>query len=150
MKIYLLFSTLSFILISFLIDLMMSNNPGFTTYAGFNGLLSTHLFSVKNTIIWGIEGLALSFAAYLYVMPKTALSDGFRFGLITGLMFVLILLFNMMFQYDYSNYPFFSDSLLPLVILQLIGFAVNGWIFGLMFELFSTNQKYTIRIWSIA
>ncbi len=150
MKKYLIFSTLSFILVSFLIDLMMSSNPGFSTFAGFNWLLSSSLFSINNTITWSIEGLAISFAAYLYIQPRTGLVDGFRFGLITGLLFILLLLFNMMIHVNHSIYPFFSESLLPLVTLQLLGFALNGWLFGLMFELYSPKALNMTRMWSIS
>ena len=150
MKKYLIFSTLSFTLISFLIELMMSSNPGFSTFKGFNWLLSSSLFSSINIITWGIEGLAISFAAYLYIQAKSALVDGFRFGLITGLLFIMLLLFNMMIQVDHSIYPFLAESLLPLVALQLLGFVLSGWLFGLMFEVFSPKSTHVNSMWTIA
>ncbi len=150
MKKYLIFSTLSFIMISFFIELMMSSHIGFTVFAGFNWFLNPNLFSVSNVLIWTIQGLALSFAAYLYVQPKSALIDGFRFGLITGLLFIMVILFNMLIHVNHSIYPFFSEALLPLVTLQLLGFALNGWLFGLMFEIFSPKQLSQKSLWSIA
>ncbi len=150
MKNYLIFSTLSFILISLLIELSMSSQIGFAIFTKFNWLLSPNLFSVHHMLTWIIHGLVLSSVAYLYIQVKTALVDGFRFGLITGLLFIMVALLNMLINVDHSIYPFYADSLLPLVTLQLLGFALNGWIFGLMFEVFSPKQSNHMNLWSLA
>ena len=76
--------------------------------------------------------------------------DGFRFGLISGLLFIIVILFHMLINVDHSIYPFYANSLLPLVTLQLLGFALNGWIFGLMFEVFSPKQPTHMSLWSLA
>lgn len=150
MKKYFVFSTLSFALISFLVEMMMSTQSGFTTFAGFNWFISTELISVSHILVWLIQGLALSFAAYLYIDSDTALSDGFRFGLMAGLLFILVVLFNLMFKLDHSYYSFLASSLLPLSLLQLIGFSINGWVFGLLFELFSPELPTNKTLWTLA
>ncbi len=150
MKKYHLFATLSFAFISFLIEMMMSAQAGFNTFAGFNWFLSKDLLSTNQILIWLGQGIALSFAAFLYINKKNALLDGFRFGLITGLLFILLALFNLMFQLDNSHYAFLASSLLPLSLLQLIGFCINGWIFGLLFEMFSPELPTNKSLWSLA
>ena len=150
MKKYYIYSTLSFVMVSLLVEIMMSSQAGFTTFAGFNWFISTELISMNNLLSWSLEGFALSFAAFLYIKQKSALSDGFRFGLITGLLFTLIILFNMMWQIDHSFYPFLADSLLALTGIQLLGFAVSGLVFGLLYEIYSPELPTNKSLWSLA
>ena len=150
MKKYYIYSTLSFVLVSLLIEIMMSSQAGFTTFTGFNWFISTDLVNPTKLFTWSVEGLALSFAAFLYIKPKSTISDGFRFGLITGFLFTLIILFNMMFKIDHSHYPFLADSLLTLSALQLLAFVISGWVFGLLFELFSPEFPTNKSLWSMA
>lgn len=150
MKKYLTFSVLSFIFVFLLIELIMSSKPGFTTYAGFNWFINPELISWNQVITWLIQGLALSFAAFLYMNPEDKLSGGFRFGLITGLLFSIIVLFNMMWQLESTMYQFFADGLLPLTGLYVLGFALSGWLFGLMYELFTPELESNKDLWSLA
>ncbi|MEZ5471100.1 MAG: hypothetical protein R3E90_04915 [Marinicella sp.] len=150
MKKYLLFSVLSFTLVFLLIELIMSNKPGFVTYAGFNWFINPDLISWDHVLTCLIQGLALSFAAFLYMNPEDKLSGGFRFGLITGLLFSIIVLFNMMWQVESNMYPFFAEGLLSLTGLYVLGFALSGWLFGLMFELFTPELGSNRDMWSLA
>ncbi len=150
MKKFYFYSTLSFILVSFLIETLMSSQAGFTTFAGFNWFINPKILSLSNVITWLLQGLALSFAASLYMQRASALVDGVRFGMITGWLFVLLILFNMMLQIDHSHYPFLADSLLPLISLQLLGFVVSGWLLGLMYEIFSPMFPTNQSLWSLA
>ncbi len=150
MKKYHLFATLSFVFVSVLIEIMMSTHTGFTTFAGFNWFINPNMLSVSHILTWIIHGLALSFAAFLYMNRQSALADGLRFGIITGLVFVLLVLFNLMWQIDHSHYPFLAEALLPLVSLQLLGFAVSGWLFGLMYDMFSPKLSTIHSLWSLA
>ncbi len=150
MKKYYIYSTLSFVLVSLLIEIMMSSQSGFTTFAGFNWFISTDLINTTNLLSWSIQGLALSFAAFLYIKQKSAMYDGVRFGLIAGFLFTLIILFNMMWQIDHSHYPFLANSLLSLTGLQILGFTLSGWIFGLMYEIYSPKLPTIKSLWSLA
>lgn len=150
MKKYFVFSTLSFTWVFFLIELIMSTDVGFTTFANFNWFISPSLLYWTNIVTWLVQGLALSFAAYLYMTPEDKLAGGFRFGLITGLLFSLLALFNMMWQIDHNSYGFFAESLLPLTGLYVLGFAISGWFFGLMFEVFSPEFPTIKKLWSVA
>jgi len=150
MKKYAIYSTLSFTFVFFMIELIMSTKAGFTTYAGYNWLIQIELFTWTHFLTWMIQGAALSFAAFLYIKPDYSLSDGFRFGLITGLLFSIIVLFNMMIQVDHITYQFFGDSLLPLTGLYVLGFAISGWLFGLMFEVFTPEFPNIKKLWSLA
>ncbi len=150
MKKYAIYSTLSFTFVFFLIELIMSNNAGFSTYAGFNWLIPLELLTWSHLLTWMIQGSALSFAAFLYIKPKESLSDGFRFGLITGLLFSIMVLFNMMGQVDHIANTFFADSLLPLTGLYLLAFMLSGWLFGLMFEIFTPEFPSIKKLWSLA
>lgn len=150
MKKYLLFATLSFALVAVFIEIMMSSQAGFATFAGFNWFLNPNMLSLSHVLTWLLHGLALSFAAFLYMNRQSALHDGLRFGIITGLVFVLLVLFNLMWQIDHSHYPFLAEALLPLVSLQLLGFAVSGWLFGLMYDMFSPKLPTIHSLWSLA
>lgn len=150
MKKYLLFSTLSFTVIFLLIEMIMSNKPGFVTYAGFSYLINPELISPLHLLNILLQGFALSFAAFLYMNPQDKLSGGFRFGLMTGLLFAIIVLFNMMWQLESGMYPFFAEALLPLTSLYVMGFAISGWLFGLMFELFTPELTSNQDMWSLA
>lgn len=150
MKKYAIYSTLSFTFVFFMIELIMSGQAGFNTYAGFNWLIPTELFTWSHFLTWMLQGLALSFAAFLYINPADSLSDGFRFGLITGLLFSIVVLFNMMVQIDHITYQFFADSLLPLTALFVLGFAISGWLFGLVFEVFTPAFPSVRVLWSMA
>jgi hypothetical protein len=140
----------SFTLVFLLIELIMSTKPGFITYAGFNWFINPEIIALDHIFTWLIQGLALSFSAFLYMNPKDKLSGGFRFGLITGLLFSIIVLFNMMWQLEPNIYTFFAESLLPLTGLYVTGFALSGWLFGLMFELFTPELKSNKDLWSLA
>lgn len=150
MKKYLLFSVLSFTLVFLLIELIMSTKPGFITYAGFNWFINPEILTLNHVFMWLIQGLALSVAAFLYMSPEDKLSGGFRFGLITGLLFSIIVLFNMMWQLEPNLYLFFAEGLLPLTALYVMGFAISGWLFGLMFELFTPELESNQDMWSMA
>ncbi|TDR20517.1 hypothetical protein C8D91_1491 [Marinicella litoralis] len=149
MKKYAVFSTLSFVSVFIMIELIMSNKAGFTIYAGFNWLIHVELFSWTHLLTWMLQGAALSFAAFLYMKPNESLADGFRFGLITGLLFSIVVLFNMMGKVDHNTYQFFADSLLPLTGLYILGFTISGWLFGLMFELFAPEFPTIKNLWSM-
>lgn len=149
MKKYLFFSTLSFSMVFILIELIMSTKPGFITYAGFSWFINPEIISATHVVSCLIHGLALSFAAYLYMNPTDKISGGFRFGLITGLLFSIIVLFNMMWQIEPQIYRFFAGSLLPLTGLYVLGFTLTGWLFGLMFELFTPELKSNRDMWSL-
>lgn len=149
MKKYLFFSTLSYTLVFLTIELIMSTKPGFTTFAGFNWLINQELINSSHLISCLLQGLTLSFAAFLYMNPEDKISGGFRFGLITGLLFAILVLFNMMWQVDSNIYQFFADSLLPLTTLYISGYALSGWLFGLMFELFTPELKSNRDLWSL-
>ncbi len=150
MKKYAIYSTLSFTFVFFMIELIMSAKAGFTIYAGYNWLIHTELLTWTHLLTWMVQGAALSFAAFLYIKPKESLSDGFRFGLITGLLFSILVLFNMMGQVDHMTYLFFANSLLPLTGLYVLGFAISGWLFGLMFEIFAPEFPTIKSLWSMA
>ncbi len=150
MKKYAIYSTLSFTFVFFMIETIMSSKAGFNTYAGYNWLIHTDIFTTEHFLVWMVQGAALSFAAYLYIKPEYSLADGFRFGLITGLLFSVIVLFNMMIQVDHITYLFFANSLLPLTGLYILGFAISGWLFGLMFEVFTPEFPSVKKLWSLA
>ncbi len=150
MKKYAIYSTLSFTFVFFMIELIMSSKAGFNTYAGYNWLIPTELFTWTHALTWMLQGLALSFAAFLYINTEDSLADGFRFGLITGLLFSIMVLFNMMVQVDHITYQFFADALLPLTGLFVLGFAIAGWLFGLMFEVFTPEFPSVKVLWSMA
>lgn len=150
MKKYAIYSTLSFTFVFFMIQLIMSTKAGFNTYAGYNWLVQIELMTWTHLLTCVVQGAVLSLAAFLYIKPKESLTDGFRFGLITGLLFSIIVLFNMMFQVDHITYQFFADSLLPLTGLYVLGFAISGWLFGLMFEVFTPEFPNIKTLWSIA
>jgi len=149
MKKYIIYSTLSFSFVFFMIELIMSNKAGFTVYAGFNWLVHTELLTWTQCLTWLSQGATLSFTAFLYMKPTESLADGFRFGLITGLLFSLVVLFNMMWQLDHITNLFFAQSLLPLTGLYVLGFTITGWLFGLMFELFAPNFPSIKSLWSM-
>ena len=149
MKKFLLFSTLSYVLISLLIELMMSGRPGFTTFAGFHWFLNPSILTTEHLLTWILQGLGLSFAGFLYINKTTPLFDGVRFGLITGLLFLMMVLFNMMVQLDTVSYQFLAESLLPLTVLYLLGFAISGWFFGLMYEAFGPQYSTPDHLWSL-
>lgn len=149
MKKYVIYSTLSFTFVFFMIELIMSAKAGFTIYAGYNWLVQTELLTWAHLLTWMAQGAALSFAAFLYIKPTESLSDGFRFGLITGLLFSIMVLFNMMVQVDHITDQFFANSLLPLTGLYVLGFAISGWLFGLMFEIFTPELPTIKNLWSI-
>lgn len=149
MKNYFVFATLSFTLVAATIELLMSSNAGFSTFSNYSWLLTGQILSLSHITLWLTQGLALAAAAFLFINPKSTLNDGLRFGLITGLLYILLILFNMMIQVDHSFYAFFENNLLPLVGLQLLGFAVSGWLFGLMFELFAPKFPQINGLWSM-
>lgn len=149
MKKYLLFSTLAYALISLLIEIMMSGRPGFTTFAGFHWFLNANILTVDHLLTWVLQGLGLSFAGYLYINKTTPLFDGVRFGLITGLLFLMLMLFNMMVHLDAVSYQFFAEALLPLTGLYLLGFAISGWFFGLLYEAFGPQHSSPEHLWSL-
>ncbi|WP_223787345.1 hypothetical protein [Marinicella meishanensis] len=150
MKPYLTFTTLSFIMVSFLVEIMMSTQPGFITYAGFSWFISTDLINFNYLLVWTLEGLVLGTAAFAYINPKSALQDGFRFGLMTGFLFTLMVLFNVMWQIDHSHYPFLAESLLSLTLIQVLGFALSGWLFGLLYEITAPRFPNIKSLWSLA
>ena len=147
---YLLFATLSYVLVSLMIEILMSGQPGFTTFAGFHWFLNPTILTANHMLLWFLQGLGLSFAGYLYINKFTPLFDGVRFGLITGLLFVLMMLFNMMVHLDEVSYHFFADALLPLTGLYLLGFAISGWFFGLMYEAFGPRMTDIRTQWTLA
>ena len=147
---YLVFSTLSFTLVFFLIELIMSGHSGFSTFAGFNWLINLNILSLSHLSVWLLQGLVLSMAAFIYLKPNEGMAGGFQFGMITGLLFTLLVLFNMMWQIDAIDYGFFSESLLTLTGLYVLGFTISGWLFGLMFELFSPEFPSVRQLWSLA
>jgi hypothetical protein len=147
---YLTFSTLAFTFVFFMIELIMSSSAGFNTYAGFNWLINSEMLSLSHLAGWLIQGLALSYAAFLYLRPEDGMAGGFRFGVITGLLFSLLVLFNMMWQLETIHYGFFAESLLSLTTLYVLGFTISGWLFGLMFELFSPEFPNVRQLWSLA
>lgn len=149
MKKYLLFSTLAYALISLLIEIMMSGRPGFTTFAGFHWFLNSNILTVDHLLTWVLQGLGLSFAGYLYINKTTPLFDGVRFGLITGLLFLMLMLFNMMVHLDAVSYQFFAEALLPLTGLYLLDFAISGWFFGLLYEAFGPQYTSPDQLWSL-
>lgn len=128
----------------------MSTQPGFTTYAGLNWFINADLLNLNNLWVWTIEGLVLGAAAYAYINPKHALQDGFRFGLITGMLFTLMVLFNLMWQINHSYYPFLAESLLSLTLMQVLGFAFSGWLFGLLYEILAPRFPNIKSLWSLA
>ncbi|MFC3192894.1 hypothetical protein ACFODZ_01445 [Marinicella sediminis] len=150
MKQYLTFSTLSFVLVFFLIELIMSADSGFRTYAGYNWLIHTEILSVSHILTWIAQGLVLGFAAFVYLRPEEGMAGGIQFGVITGWLFTLLVLFNMMWQVEAIDYGFFAESLLPLTGLYVLGFTISGWLFGLMFELFSPEFPSVRQLWSLA
>jgi uncharacterized integral membrane protein len=150
MKKYAIYSTLSFTFVFFMIETIMSSKAGFNTYAGFNWLIHTEIFTIEHFLIWMLQGAALSIAAFLYINTEDSLADGFRFGLITGLLFSILVLINMMVQIDHITYQFFADALLPLTGLYVLGFAIAGWLFGLMFEVFTPEFPSVKVLWSLA
>lgn len=150
MRSYIIFSTISYVFITAIIELLMATNPGFSTYFGFNWLLTADMWTTSHILLWSLQGLVLSFTAFVFIDSKSSLEGGLRFGLITGLLYVMVILFNMLIHVDHSYYSFFEQSLLPLVGLQLLGFAVTGWIFGLMYELFAPKFPNAKTLWSLA
>jgi len=150
MKNYLFYSTLSFTLVFCLIELFMSRQAGFSTFAEFNWLVDVELMSVKHMVVWLVQGFVLSFANYVYINSKHSLVGGLRFGLITGLLFTLLVLFNMMFQVDHLLYPFFADSLLALCAIYVLGFVLCGGLFGLLVVVFDTEYPGIHQLWSLA
>lgn len=150
MKKYMFYSTLSFTFVFFLIEMIMSGHADFITFAGFNWMIQTEVLSLSHTLTWLLQGAALSMAAYVYMNPDDGLAGGFRFGLITGLLFTLMVLFNMIWQVQHISYGFFADSLLSLSGLYVLGFALSGWLFGLMFEIFTPEFNDMKKLWSLA
>ena len=135
MKKYLFYSSLSFLLITLTVDIIHSTNSGYKTFESFNWMTSHYEFSALNVILGLIQGLVLSTVAAVYIKAKTALTDGFRFGMMAGLAIVLVELFIMLIHVNDGMYAFFTDSLLSFVVIQVIGYSVIGYLFGLLFEI---------------
>lgn len=142
MKKYLIFSTLSYVMISLLVNFSSANDHGFMTFAAFSWYISPELLTLKSMMTCVVLGAVLSVCAYFYIQPKTALVDGFRFGLISGLVIMMVVLFNMMIHVEHDLYAFFAESLLSLVSIQLLGFVLMGWLFGLIFKI---STKHTVK-----
>ena len=133
-----------------MIELMMSTHPGFVTLTGFHWFLTPDLWQTTHVLSWLAQGLVLSFVAYLFIDSQRVIAEGLRFGLITGIVFVLLVLFNMMFQLDHTHYAFFQDSLMTLMAWQVFGLTLSGWAFGLIYALYEPQFPQIKTLWSLA
>ncbi len=140
-----MYAALSFTVISSLTEQLISQLNGSAVFFQYNWFLYTDLNYMSQILIWWTEGLAISFLAYFYMATNTARTDGLRFGIIFGMLVILLVLFNMMLHLEQNLYPFFADSLLLLTAVQTFGFMASGWVFGLLYNMHLKNFNPTVN-----